>query len=111
MHPLLDGLAWVLMVAGGCFAVIGGLGLLRLPDLFSRMHGAGITDTMGASLILLGLMLHGGAGLPTVKLLAVLFFLLVTSPTATHALAQAALAAGIEPQLSSADEEKTPSST
>ena len=85
------------LLIGTAFAVIGGIGILRLPDLFCRMHGAGITDTLGAGLILVGLALHAGPSLATVKCLAVLFFLLVTSPTSTHALAGAALSAGIKP--------------
>jgi len=90
-------LVWVLLLSGSLFAIVGGIGLLRLPDLFSRMHGSGITDTLGAGLILTGLMLHSGVTLVTFKLGAVLFFLFVTSPTATHALARSALAEGLQP--------------
>ena len=61
------------------------------------MHGSGVTDTFGAGLILAGLMLHSGATLVTFKLVAVLFFLFLTSPTATHALARSALAEGLRP--------------
>ena len=90
-------LVWILLLSGSLFAIVGGIGLIRLPDLFSRMHGSGITDTLGAGLVLAGLMLHSGATLVTFKLSAVLFFLFVTSPTATHALARSALAEGIRP--------------
>jgi multicomponent Na+:H+ antiporter subunit G len=90
-------LVGVLLVSGAVFAIIGGVGLIRLPDLFSRMHGAGVTDTLGAGLILSGLMLHSGVSLVTFKLAGVLFFLFVTSPTATHALARAALEDGLRP--------------
>ena len=90
-------MVWILLLSGSLFAIVGGVGLIRLPDLFSRMHGSGITDTLGAGLILAGLMLHSGATQVTFKLGAVLFFLLLTSPTATHALARAALAEGIRP--------------
>ena len=93
------------LVVGAAFALIGGIGILRLPDLFTRMHGAGLTDTLGAGLILIGLMLHSGLSLATVKLAAVLFFLLVTSPTSTHALAGAALSAGIKPRLAVRDDD------
>ena len=48
MDTALDVLSWILLLGGGAFAVVGGIGLLRLPDMFSRMHGAGITDTLGA---------------------------------------------------------------
>jgi len=97
MEAFLDIMSWVFLVAGSIFAVIGGLGLLRLPDVFSRMHGGGITDTLGAGLILTGLMFQAGLTLVTVKLIMILFFLLVTSPTSAHALARAALASGLEP--------------
>ncbi len=97
MDAVREILVWILLMSGSLFAIVGGIGLVRLPDLFSRMHGAGITDTLGAGLILLGLMLHSGATLVTFKLGAVLFFLFVTSPTATHALARSALAEGLQP--------------
>jgi multicomponent Na+:H+ antiporter subunit G len=92
------------LIVGTVFALIGGIGILRMPDLFTRMHGAGITDTLGAGLILIGLALHAGLSLVSVKLLAVLFFLLVTSPTSTHALAGSALSHGIKPRLASEED-------
>jgi len=97
MEWIREALVWILLLSGSLFAIVGGIGLLRLPDLFSRMHGSGVTDTLGAGLILSGLMLHSGANLVTFKLAAVLFFLFLTSPTATHALARSALADGLRP--------------
>jgi multicomponent Na+:H+ antiporter subunit G len=94
-----DVVSWVLLVAGSLFAVVGGIGLLRLPDLFARMHGAGMTDTMGAGLILTGLMFQAGLSLVALKLVLILLFLLLTSPTSAHALAKSALAHGQKPQL------------
>lgn len=88
---------WVLLAGGAIFAVIGGIGLLRLPDFFTRMHAGGVTDTLGAGMILAGLMTQSGFSLATVKIMAVLFFLLITSPTSTHALAKSALSHGIRP--------------
>jgi multicomponent Na+:H+ antiporter subunit G len=108
MDVLLEILVWILLLTGSLFAIVGGIGLVRLPDLFSRMHGSGITDTLGAGSILLALMLHSGATLVTFKLGAVLFFLLLTSPTATHALARSALAEGIRPWT---DDREDPSSS
>jgi len=91
--------SWILMGAGALFLLIAGIGILRLPDVFTRMHAAGIGDTLGAGLILAGLMFQGGFSLVTVKLVFVLILLLMTSPTATHALAKAALAGKVKPLL------------
>ncbi len=90
-----DMVSWICLVAGSLFCVIGGIGMLRMPDFYARGHSAGLTDTGGAGLILLGLMFQAGLTLVTVKLLMVLLFLYVTSPTATHALAKAAYAGGV----------------
>ncbi len=99
--------SWALLLSGGAFCIIGGLGLLRLPDVYARMHAAGITDTLGAGLILAGLMVQGGLSLVTVKLILILVFLLFTSPTSTYALANAAYRRGLEPLLGgSASENK-----
>ena len=105
MEILLDMLTWVLLVTGAGFSIIGGIGLHRFPDLYTRMHAAGITDTLGAGLILAGLMVQGGVSQVTVKLILILAFLLYTSPTATYALANAAFNRGLEPLLSKKDEE------
>lgn len=99
MEASLTVFSWACIGGGSLFAMIGGLGLHRLPDFFTRLHAAGITDTLGAGLMLLGLMVQGGVTLVTVKLLLILSFLLFTSPTATHALAQAALHGKLQPLL------------
>ncbi len=90
-------LVCVCLLAGSAFVVIGGLGLLRLPDFYTRIHAAGITDTLGSWLIVLGLMLHEGLTLNTAKLVMLLFLLLLTSPLASHALAKAAFLRGVDP--------------
>lgn len=97
--PAVDLLSWFCLLGGGFFGIVGGIGLLRFPDLFTRLHAAGVTDTLGAALILIGLMLQAGASLVTVKLVLILFFGLFTSPTATHALAKAALHGKLKPVL------------
>lgn len=99
IEPIADVVSWVLLVSGGLFVVIGGLGLLRLPDVFTRMHAAGVTDTMGVGLILAGLAVQAGLTLVTVKLVLIFLFLFFTSPTASHALAKTALSAGVTPWL------------
>ncbi len=97
MDLALDILSWVCLLAGGAFAIVSGIGLIRLPDLYSRMHASGIADTLAAGLILAGLMLQSGWSLNLVKLTLILVFILFTSPTATHALAKAALHGGLKP--------------
>ncbi|MEJ2173994.1 MAG: monovalent cation/H(+) antiporter subunit G [bacterium] len=101
---LLDVASWTLILIGGAFCVIGAVGLLRMPDFFTRMHAASVVDTLGAAFILLGLMLQAGLSLVTVKLITIGFLLFFTSPVSTHALARAALARGVEPVLAKGDE-------
>jgi len=99
MDQVIDLLSWGLLLAGVVFCLIGAIGIIRLPDMFARMHGAGIIDTLGIGLIFLGLMLQAGLNLILVKLVLILVFVMFTSPTATHALARAALRSGVEPRL------------
>ncbi len=110
MDGLLDLGTLVFLLAGSFFTLVGGIGVLRLPDFFTRMHGAGITDTLGAGLILTGLMLQADSFLVVFKLVTVLFFLWITSPTSTHALARSALANGLEPELDDGEDQPSPSS-
>ena len=100
MELAVDIVSWILILLGSAFAVIGGIGVIRLPDFYTRMHGAGITDTLGAALLITGMAFQAGITLITVKLILILVFIFFTSPTATHALAQAALSGGLEPLLS-----------
>ena len=102
MRLALDILSWLLLTAGGVFVLVGGIGALRMPNLYTRMHAASVTDTMGAVLVIAGAMVQAGPSLVTVKLAAILLFLLTTSPTASYALASAALLAGIKPSAGSA---------
>jgi multicomponent Na+:H+ antiporter subunit G len=96
---LVNGVTWLLLLGGSFFAVVGAIGVVRLPDFYTRLHAAGITDTLGAGLILLALMFQAGLSLVLVKLVMILGFLLLTSPTACHALAHAALSDGLEPRV------------
>ena len=91
----LDLLSWFFLLGGAGFCVVGGVGLLRLPDFFTRCHGAGITDTMGAGMILVGLMMQAGDPLVVGKLVMLLLFIFLTSPVAGHALVKAAYAGGL----------------
>ncbi len=96
---IVDLISWAFLILGSFFCVVGALGLIRLPDFYSRMHGGGITDTLGAGLVLIGLMVQGGLSLITVKLVLIFLFLLLTSPTGTHAVAKAAFTSGLKPVL------------
>ncbi|RDX36910.1 sodium:proton antiporter [Kangiella sp. HD9-110m-PIT-SAG07] len=102
MSVFIDGLSWALLILGGFICVSGGIGMHRFPDFFSRMHAASVTDTLGGTLVLFGLMLQtDGQYLVLVKLILVLLFILLTSPTGSHALAKAALHGGLRPKLGS----------
>lgn len=96
---ILDILSWICLVTGGILGIVGGIGIHRFPDFYSRLHAAGITDTLCAMLILLGLGFQAGFGIATFKLILIFVFLFFTAPTATHALANAALHRGLKPQL------------
>ena len=104
MELLRDILAWSLVLGGCFFAVVGAFGLVRLPDVYTRIHSAGIVDTAGAGLLLIGLTLYGGFTIVTVKLLLILAFIFFTSPTACNALANAMYSAGIKPVLAKDNE-------
>lgn len=99
MGEIVDILSWAL-IAGGCFFVlVGAVGIVRMPDLYTRMHAASVIDTLGVALLLIGMMLQAGPGLVTLKLLFLLVLFVFTGPVASHALAQAALHENVEPQL------------
>lgn len=89
--------SWVLLGLGTFFCVVGGVGIHRMPDFYARTHAASITDTMGAMLVLAGLLFQCGGfhWIVAVKLGMVAGFLLMTSPTAGHALVKAAAAHGV----------------
>lgn len=114
LETIATAISWLLIGAGSFFVVVGATGIVRMPDIFTRMHAAGILDTVGAGLMLTGLMFAAGLSLVSVKLLIILATILFTSPVATHALAQAALHAGLEPLLASkrvlGEPEKKPTS-
>lgn len=96
---LLDIGSWILLLSGAFFCLSGAVGLLRFPDFYTRMHAVGVTDTLGAGLVLAGLMLQAGDWIVLSKLFFVLLFTLITGPTATHALAKAAIRSKLEPIL------------
>lgn len=94
---ILDVVSWVLLVVGGFLCLSGSIGVQRFPDFFSRMHAASVTDTLGSGLILIGLIFQSDHWLVISKLLFIMLFIFFTSPTAGHALAKAAIHAGMRP--------------
>jgi multicomponent Na+:H+ antiporter subunit G len=89
----------VLLALGGFFCVVGAIGLLRMPDFFTRTHAASLIETLGAGLILAGLALQAGFTFALLKLVILGLMILFASPTATHALAKAARERGVEARI------------
>ena len=110
MSSVLDFVAGACLLGGAAFLVIGAIGLIRFPDFFTRIHATGIIDTMGVALTFAGLVILAGWTLPAVKLVLILCFMLLTGPTATHALAKAALHGRLDP-VSGRSREAPPSNT
>ena len=87
--------AGLLLIAGSVLLVVAGVGIVRFAHFYTRLHAAGVIDTLAAGLFLAGIAALFGATLGTVKLLLIFVFLLFTSPTACHALARSAWLAGL----------------
>ena len=81
----------ILLSLGVLFLLLGAIGILRFPDCYTRMHAAGKCDTLGALLVVSGLAFYHGVSLESAKILFIAVFIFLTSPTATHAIARAAL--------------------
>lgn len=94
--------SWLLILSGCVFIVAGGIGMNRLPDLYTRLHAASVTDTGGTIFLSLGLIIQAlfvfGSAMAAIKVVLILFFTLFTSPTASHALAKTALLSGVVPK-------------
>ena len=90
-------LSIIFIVAGLIFLVIAAIGVIRLPDVFSRSHAVSLTDSLGAFLMLIGIALHEGVGKNMLKILVVLALLYILNPGIAHATLRAALRSGIKP--------------
>lgn len=90
-------LAGVLVAGGLFFLAVSCLGLIRLPDFYTRNHAAGKSGTLGAILSLAGLAIYNGLDITILRLFIILVFFAIASPTATHAVARAAYRMGLEP--------------
>ncbi|MEO9782078.1 MAG: monovalent cation/H(+) antiporter subunit G [Sedimentitalea sp.] len=98
MDMIVNILSWIFIVSGSFFMIVGAIGVLRLPDFWTRLHGMSISDSAGVILLILGMAMQAGLTLITVKLFIILAFLFITGPTATHAVANAALVSGLKPR-------------
>ncbi len=99
MMPLaIEAASWFFFGLGGIVLIVGAVGMLRLPDFWSRIHAAGMIDTVGAEFMLFGMMLQSGLTLTTLKLVLIGLFVFIAGPTATHAMANAAWSAGEKPK-------------
>mgnify|MGYP001254479195 FL=1 len=90
MEYLSEIFSWIFILLGSFLILVGSIGLIRLPDFWSRLHGASITDTGGVLFLLIGMMIQAGSIWVFLKLVAIGIFLFVSSPTASHAIANAA---------------------
>ena len=95
LHTVAEWFSLIFIALGSAFAILGGVGMLRFPDFYSRCHASGVTDSAGAGFLLAGLALAAGWDIDAFKLIATLFFLWLTSVSSTHALAKAAFAKGV----------------
>lgn len=97
LSEFIDFIGAIFIVIGVFFIFTGSLGLLRMPEFFTRLHPAGITDSLGAPLALFGVIIQNGLTLFSLKIFLLIIFLFITNPTACHALAKAALLHGLKP--------------
>jgi multicomponent Na+:H+ antiporter subunit G len=104
---IIDIISWLFIISGGFFGITGAVGLFRFYDFYTRIHAAGIIDTLSIGLIMLGLMLQSASALMILKLLLVLFIMAYTGPTAIHALAKTARREGLEPIIGNKGEKQS----
>ncbi len=93
----MDILAIIFMTAGLFFLIVAAIGVVRLPDVFSRSHAVSLTDSLGAFLMLTGIAIHEGLDTNTLKILVVLALLYILNPVIAHATIRAALRSGLKP--------------
>ena len=93
----MDILSIVFMIAGLFFLVVAAIGVIRLPDVYSRSHAVSLTDSLGAFLMLVGIALHEGLSINMLKILVVLILLYILNPVIAHATIRAALRSGLKP--------------
>ena len=90
-------LSIIFIVAGSFFLIVAAIGVIRLPDVFSRSHAVSLTDSLGAFFMLIGIALHEGLSINMLKILVVLILLYILNPVIAHATVRAALRSGLKP--------------
>ena len=98
LEIFIHGLSWIFIIGGSIFMLIGAIGTVRFPDFWTRLHAVSVTDTGGVLLLSAGMILQAGFTLVTFKLIMIAVFLFITGPTASHAVANAALVSGLLPK-------------
>jgi multicomponent Na+:H+ antiporter subunit G len=109
VSALVEIASWACILAGSFFTIVGAFGLLRMPEVFTRMHAASVVDTLGVGLLIIGMMLQAGLGLVTLKLLILAALFIFTGPVVMHALAQACLHENVRPMLTEDRRARAPS--
>ena len=99
MDTLINITSALFLLMGSFLCISGGVGILRFPDFYTRMHAVGVTDTLATAMILIGLMLQLPDGLVVLKLILILLMTLFIGPTTSHALAKAAMHNNLKPKL------------
>ncbi len=96
--------AVILIVIGLVFLVVGSIGMLRLPDVFTRAHALSLTDSIGALFVLAGLAIYEGFGVNFLKIAVVLGLIYLLNPVIAHATIRAAYRSGARPGQESDNE-------
>ena len=99
MTLVVDLASWALILSGSFFTLVGAIGLVRMPDIFTRLHAVSLIDTLGIGLLIAGMVLQAGFTVASVKLLLLAAAVFFTWPVVTHALAQVCLHEDIHLQL------------
>jgi len=97
----------ILVVLGIIFMAAGSIGMLRLPDFYSRTHAVSMSDMLGIIFVIFGLVIYEGFTQSSAKLILVIFFIALANPVGTHALARAALKKGINPFFNDKENEES----
>jgi len=101
----------ICLLLGGILTLTGALGLLRLPSFYTRLHAASVTESLGAPLLIIGIILDTGFTLDSAKLIIIIIIMVVSSPTITHALCRAAAHGGYTPDMQNKEKSQTQTDT